>query len=140
MAAFPCDLDSLMSDFFAVVCVSSRPRWPAVCWESAYLVTCVYLAELTTFIKCSIWLNLQRKQCPFTNETRWSKTVPTLWRSFPFLATLGFYFLSGLGGVFRHSACALIDAVMIQLQPGGVRGEKPLKSRSAFPETTEKKK
>lgn len=106
--------------FFVVICVYECTHWPAVCGESA---------KLTAFLKFCILL--QRKQ--------WSKVVPTLWWSFPFLATVGLYFLSGLRGVFRHSVCALRDVVIILiLESGGVRGEKPLRSKSASVQMTEK--
>lgn len=56
-----------------------------------------------------------------------------------FFATFGLHFLFGLGGVFRHSVCVLRDAVIILiLEPGGVREERSLRSRSVSLERTEK--
>lgn len=65
--------------------------------------------------------------------------MPTLWRAFAFLATLGLPFLFELGDFFIDGVRALRDAVIVLiLESGGVRGENSLKSRSTSAEMTDK--
>lgn len=80
---------------------------------------------------------MKTQRCPLINEITPSKIVPTLWRSFAFLATVDLPFLFEFGDVLSHGVRALRDAVIVLiLESGGVRGENGLKSRPA--EVTDK--